>query len=541
MRSFCRLAVGVLAGALALAGCANDAGPDVGSPKRVRILSGEQYLNTVAYIFGDDVRLPVNFTPLPRRDGLQQVGAATAGISATQVEQNERAAAAIVARIGSPVHREYLFPCKPADDHAADRACATEILSSVGRLLYRRPMPAELLDHAVTTAGDTAERLKDFYAGISVVLEGMLLSPQVMLVADRSEPDPDRPGKERLDGYSIATRLSLFLWNAGPDERLLQAAERGELHSAAGRARVVDAMLASPRLEAGVRAFFEDMFDFEQFAGLAKDPLIYPAFTGATAADAREQTLRTIVDHLLVRKGDYRDLFTTRETFLRPTLGAFYREPAGEWSRYEAPPTSPRAGLLTQVSFLALHSHPGRSSPTKRGKALRELLLCQVVPTPPPNVDFSALNNPDPNIKTQRERVAFHLQDPVCAGCHKITDPIGLALENFDGSGQFQAREHGALIDTSGSLDGKDFKDATGLAQALHDHPALPACLVQRAYAYATGGPTDPLSDRPMLAYLNERFAKQGHRLPDLMRTIALSDAFATVRPEREPDPDEDE
>ena len=148
-------------------------------------------------------------------------------------------------------------------------------------------------------------------------------------MADTAEPDPARPGHERLDAYSFASRLSLFLWNAAPDEALLKAAESGELQTDQGRARMVDRMLASPRLETGVRAFFDDMFGFDdQFASLAKDPTIYPTFTGVMALDAREQTLRTVVDQLLVKKRDYRDLYTTRETFLSPMLGAFYGVPA---------------------------------------------------------------------------------------------------------------------------------------------------------------------------------------------------------------------
>src|SRR6185369_16516725 len=130
------------------------------------------------------------------------------------------------------------------------------------------------------------------------------------------------------------------------------------------------------------------------------------------------------------------------------------------------------------ISFLAGHSHPGRSSATLRGKALREVLLCQTVPRPPANVDFSAIENPDPSLKTARDRLDFHRKNPVCAGCHKITDPMGLALENFDGSGQYRETEKGAPIDASGILDGKEFKNVAGLGQALHDSPAVPACLV---------------------------------------------------------------
>ena len=382
---------------------------------------------------------------------------------------------------------------------------------------------------AADKASVAADELEDFYAGLAIALEGMLISPEMLFIVESAEPDPAHAGHERLDAYSLASRLSFFLWNAGPDGALLDAAESGDIQTAKGRARIVNMMLASPRLESGVRAFFDDMFAFDDFDTLAKDPLVYPSFTGVTVADAREQTLRTVIDHLIAKKGDYRDLYTTHSTFLSPALAAVYQLPAiPGWSRYEFPADSPRAGLVTQISFLAVHSHPGRSSPTLRGKALRELLLCQPVPRPPPDVDFSLVENPDSDYKTQRDRVSAHLENPVCAGCHKITDPMGLALESFDGAGRYRETEKGNPIDTSGSLDGKPFEDVVGLSKALRDHPALPSCLVERVYSYGSGGPSSP-EDRDLLSYFNTRFMEQGYTFPGLLRAIAMSTAFSAV------------
>jgi hypothetical protein len=291
-------------------------------------------------------------------------------------------------------------------------------------------------------------------------------------------------------------------------------------------------MLASSRLENGVRAFFDDMLSFNDFDSLSKDAQVYPSVTGATLADAREQTLRTIVDHLITKKEDYRDLFTTRDTFMSMNLATVYGVSAESngWVPYEFPEGSPRTGLLTQVSFLSAHAHPARSSATRRGKALRELFLCQVVPSPPPNVDFSKLEDPDPNLKTARQRLGVHATNASCAGCHKIMDPMGLAMEHFDGAGQYRATENGAPIDTSGTLDGTPFKDVAGLGQALHDHPGLPSCLINRVYSYGTGGPLTLSTDRPTLEYFKGRFEAAGYKLPDLLRDIALSQAFSEVR-----------
>jgi hypothetical protein len=336
----------------------------------------------------------------------------------------------------------------------------------------------------------------------------------------------------RLDPSSKALRLSLMFWNAPPDVELLTAAEKGELNTPKGLSRQVDRLLASPRLETGTRAFFTDMLAFEYFDDLAKDPSIYPNFTLKVAADSKEQMLRTIVDHLLVRKADYRDLFTTRHTFITGDLAMVYRVPVERplsWSPYEFSADSPRGGgLLTELGYLGLYSHPGRSSPTKRGKALRELFLCQKVPDPPPNVDFSKVEDPKKIFKTARERLTVHRSDPACAGCHKITDPMGLALENFDGAGQWRDDENGAAIDSSGVLDGITFTNAQGLAQAVHDHPATTSCLASRLYSYGVGGEIRT-EDRDLIKYFDGRFKARGYRYPDLLREIAQSESFFAV------------
>ena len=505
------------------------------SPRHLRLVTGEQYLNTIAYVFGPDVKPEVRFPPTERIDGLLEIGTSRAGVTDAQLELYQKTAAAVAQMAIDPLRRNFLIACRPVDEGAADRVCASEVLSRISRLLYRKPPSPAKLSELVEQAGTSAAKLKDFYAGLAVAIEAILVSPQVLFVAEVGEPDSQNPGRERLDAYSLASRMSYFLWNAAPDDALLQAAESGEIQTENGRARIVDRMLASPRLEAGMRAFFDDMLGFDDFANLAKDPIVYPAFTSVTVADAREQTLRTVIDLLLVKRTDYRDLFTSRETFVSPSLAALYHLPtAASWTPYQFPSDSPRMGLLTQISFLVAHAHPGRSSPTLRGKALREILLCQRVPRPPPNVDFSIIENPNSNYHTQRERLEAHRGNPVCAGCHKITDSIGLALENFDGAGQYRDTERGSMIDASGSLDGRQFTDPIGLGQALHDHPALTSCLVKRVFAYGTGGPVTS-DDQDILTFLNASFAAEGYRVPDLLRTIALSKAFSEVRKSQPP------
>lgn len=499
-------------------------------------MTGEQYSNTIAQVFGEDVAnaaLPP-LPPVTRTDGLLASGATFVGVTSDQVSQIQQTATFIAARVMDEYHRGFLLPCSPASADAADPDCATMFLKEAGRLLYRQPLDETRVSALVDIANSAADTTNDFYDGLAIALETILVSPGVMFIVDSAEPDPDRPGEMRLDAYSLASRLSFFLWNSPPDNELLLAAETGELHTKEGLELAVDRMLQSSRLEDGMRAFFDDMMAFDEFNSLAKDPMVYPAVTGATLADAREQTLRTVIDHLLNKEADYRDLFTTRDTFMSMSLGAIYETPASVgWVPYTFSEDDLRQGLLTQVSFLAAHSHAVRSSPTLRGKALRELFLCQKVPPPPPNVDFSALEDAG-DVPTARERLKVHNTNPSCAGCHLITDPMGLSLENFDGAGRYREKENGVELDIRGELDGTNYDDIAGLTVAMRNHPKLSYCLVNRLYAYGTGGPVSLRHDRATIDYFTDRFAGYNYRLPALLRELALSQAFSAVRPAEE-------
>jgi Protein of unknown function (DUF1588)/Protein of unknown function (DUF1592)/Protein of unknown function (DUF1585) len=322
------------------------------------------------------------------------------------------------------------------------------------------------------------------------------------------------------------------LWNRGPDEELLAAAERGELADPEGLARQVDRMLASERLADGVRAYFEDVFAFDKFDGLNKDVTQYPLFNVQMAADAREQTLRFVIDHVVTQKADYRSLFTARELPMTRSLGPIYGVPvraAEGWEEATLPAGQPRAGLLSHASFAMLFSHPGRSSPTLRGVFMREALLCQPIPEAPADVDFTQFVQDVATVhQTARDRLQVHSSQVSCNACHILTDPIGLGLENFDGIGRFRSVENEAAIDTSGKFDGKPFANAAELGQAFADNPQLSACLVQNLYRYAVGR-EQTNGERPLLRHLEGVFAENGYQVPALMRDIATSEAFRTA------------
>ena len=513
----------------ALAACSGEPS-SAGAEPEIRRITEDQYRNIVADVFGADIKVGGRFEPDARKQGLVAIGTAMATVTPSGLEHFDSAARSVAAQVLDEKRRETIMPCRPADATKPDDACAAAFLAPFGRRLLRRALAEEELDRKVGDARRAADVTGDFYAGLQFSLAGLLVSPDFVFRKDSLDPTsaPDRP---RLDGYSRASRLSFLLWNTAPDDALLAAAERGELNTRDGLRRQVERLLGAPQLEQGVRAFFKDFLQYELFANLAKDGTIYPKFSQAMAADAAEQTLRTVLDHLLARDGDYRELFTTRHTFMTRRLGMVYRVPVGEdgWVPYEFRPDDRRAGLLSQVGFIALHSHPGRSSATLRGKAIRELLMCQPVAAAPNNVNFTVVQDVDnPNYRTARERLTAHRTDEACAGCHKVIDPVGLALENFDGLGEYRDTENGAAIDTSGEIDGLAFADAAGLGRALRDNPAVADCLADSLYRYAVGRDyTD--GEHEWAAFLRSRFAADGYRLRALLRRIALSDAFYNV------------
>ncbi len=504
-------------------------------------MSQSEYVHTITDIFGADIAIGVRFAPVKRADGLLGVGAGTAVVTPGALDRLESAARSVAQQVTDAKHREFLVSCKPALEAERDDACARRFLAQVGRLLYRRPLTDAELNLKVQIAGEAAADGGGFYKGLTYALSGLLVSPNFLLISEDIEPDPLHPGRWRLTGYSKATRLSFLLWDAAPDEELLRAAERGELNDARGLRRQTERMLAASQFAQGVRAFFDDFLVLEAFDNVAKDPIIYPTYTNNIGKEAREQVLRTVVDELVIRKSDYRELFTTRRTLMSPGLASIYRvlvtPGPGGWAPYEFPAGDPRAGLLTQVGFLSQYAHPGRSSSTRRGRAIREVLLCQKVPDPPPNVDFSIVEDPHAKFRTARERLAAHNTDPTCRGCHMLTDPIGLGLERFDGAGQYRETEHGAPIDPSGTLDGVAYADAAGLGQALHDSGALRQCVISRLYSFAVGRPATK-SESGLFKYFQSKLDDGGYRFADMLRVMIYSDAFfAAQAPDETPPP----
>lgn len=529
------LAAATVAVVLAVAGLAYvNMKPGVSSaapaPLQMRRMTESQYRNTIADVFSPDIRVVGRFEPDLRVEGLAAVGSSQVSISASGYEQYYALAGRIAGQLLDDEQWRSIMPCDAETPTSYNEACAQQIITHFGERLFRREMTPDSVEEWLVAGRLAMEHVGDFRSAMALTIEGMLSSPEFLFIVDTVEDTED--GRARLTGHAMASRLSYLLWNTAPDEELLHAARTGELATRAGLEAQVDRMLASERLQEGVEAFFSDFLHLNAFATLDKDKLIYPAFNQEVAADAREQLAMFMNYHLLEREAPYTEVLTSKETFVTRPLGVIYGvpvRPRNDWELVRFEDEDLRGGLISHIGFTALHSHPGRSSATLRGIAVRELLLCQSVAPAPAAVNFTVVQETDnPDFKTARARLTQHRTDEACASCHEFIDPIGLAMENFDGSGSLRFAENGEHIDASGVIDGYHFGDINSLGRVLAEHPATTACLVEKMQRYAAGRSVRQ-SESAWTDRLERSFKAKDYRLKPLLREIALSPELYAV------------
>lgn len=498
------------------------------APAQLRRLTQEQFEGHIHDLFGDDVVVPSSLEPDVRIDGLEQVGAHLATVSPRGVDQYQTAAQEVARQAITPERRGRWMACEPSG--VADDTCAEQSLRVLGRRAWRRPLSSNELAGLVGIAAHSARTLGDFHEGMAYALTALIQSPHFLYRVEVGVEGPD--GVRRHTDWELAERLSFFFWNRAPDDALLDAAGRGELTNEATYATHVDRMISDRRTRDGVRAFFSDMLMLDDLDHLQKDSTVFEHFTAEVGPAAREETLR-VIEHLVFElDADYRDLMTTRTTFIDRKLASIYGVPAPTrdgFGRYDFPEDSTRQGLLGHVAILASQSHASSTSPTLRGIYMRKVLLCGSIPPPPVDVDTS-IPEPQPGAVTLRQRVARHLEDSSCAGCHALMDPLGLGLENFDALGRWRDVESGLPIDASGEVNGVPFTDASELAHTMAAAPDYTRCLARTAYRYATGHKEEP-GEAVVLEGVNQHFGAEGYRVLALLRSIALSDGFRRVSP----------
>ncbi len=495
--------------------------PAVPGPAPLRRLTDTQYRSAIATLIGPDVPIG-NLEPDVAFDGFLSVGAGISTLSSLGVEQYETAAIDAAGFAVDEAHRTKVVPCTPAA--TIDDACATKALEPFARQAWRRPATEAELGTLVDIAGQGADTLGDFHLGLAWGLTAVLQSPNFLYRAEFPGPDG-----RTFDDFSMASRLAFLLWSDLPDNELLDAAEEGLLTTDAGVAEQVDRMLADPKAVHGLRNFFDELFELVQLEDLTQDPTLYPHMGEDVGPAAREETL-IFLSWWVTSGNDWRDIVTTNETFVDRKIASIYQIPAPEregFGHVLLAEEGGRRGLLGHASFLALNAHPTSTSATLRGKYVRNKLLCQDIPPPPADVDTS-IPPASGEAPTLRDRVAEHLSDPFCAGCHELTDPIGLALENFDALGAWRPTDGGYTIDASGDLDGIAFADAWELGDAVRAHEDFATCIVEQVATYGLG--RSPLNQEdPTIDWLEGRFPADDHDVTELFRRFATSEAFRTV------------
>ena len=440
------------------------------------------------------------------------------------MEQYERTALEIaVAATNDPETLAAIVPCA-ADPQG--NTCFEAIARDFGRVAWRRPPT----DAEVTALVELAREAKQwgegsFRAGIQYELAAILQAPDFIYVVELGEDGV-------LTADELATRLSLFILGRAPDPALLARAEAGALDDDEGLRTVATELLSAPGAYDNVRAHFDELLKIRELAGRTKDPELFPDYSIDLAESMREETLRFVTEALFV-DNSYTTLFTADYTFMDDRLADFYGvDPVagGTHEKRDLPAGQKRRGILTHPSVLAVHAHPDRNSPTRRGQFLQKTVLCNEIPPPPGDQDTSLPEPAEPT--TLRARLEQHLQlGATCAGCHSQLDPPGFAFEFYDATGAYRTKDNGYPIDASGDVNNLgSWDDARGLADLVAQDPRTARCAVQNLYRFAIGH-VDDHGQRQALDAVNEAFVAADHDFRELMVELALSPAFRTVGP----------
>lgn len=488
-----------------------------------RRLSRNEYDNTLRDLLRDETRSGYATLPEDVNEPFDN-NYRTQVPSAVLVEAVETLATDAAERlVADPARRDEIVGCTPTGVPDADAACLRSFITNFGRLALRRPLRAEEIERYLAFR-DFAVEGGDFHIAVKLVIAAMLQNPEFLYRVETGRPVPGRPGLVRLNDFEVATRLSYFLWGSTPDDALLDLAERGKLSTAADVRLAAIRLLEDPRARERVDRFHALWLGYHQLP-----------HAGDLTASMRTESAALVERVIFEEKRPWTDLFTSTETYLDANLAEIYgMDPptAGfEWAPYGGP--GERAGILSHGSFLSVAGKFGDTSPTQRGKLIRERLLCTPIPPPPPdvNVDEPPTSEASP---CKWDRYAEHRSSGSCAGCHYQMDPVGFGLENFDQTGRWRAHDNGlpeCVIAGDGQLFGAgpdgapiEFNGPAGLGTALLESGAIESCLVKQVFRFAAGRMEEP-EDQPYLDSLDASFAGS-HRFEDLLLDVVSAEAF---------------
>jgi len=427
--------------------------------------------------------------------------------------------------------RRRVFTCRPLSQ-ADETPCASDIVRRMATQAFRRPVAEK--DHArLMTFYARGRKEKNFEAGITKALEAILASPQFLF---RIEETPARmtAAGYRLGDYELASRLSFFLWGRGPDAELLKAAGQGRLALPGALAKQSRRMLAAPQADALATRFASQWLRLQDLEKVIPDPILYP-YSDQTLSLALQQETELFFDSLVREDRSLLDLLTADYTYANERVARHYGIPnvtGPEFRRVTLPVD--RRGILGQGSVLTLTSIAERTSPVQRGKWVMEVLLGSPPPPPPPNVP--ALEETKGTAEsgralTVRERMEQHRSNPQCTSCHRVIDPLGLALENFDATGKWRVRDGGMVVDAKGQLfDGTSIEGAEGLRAALLRHKDVILLSFTRSLmTYALGRRVEAF-DMPAVRRIIRDAEAQNYRISAFVNGVVESDAFRMAK-----------
>jgi len=493
-----------------------------------------EFTNSLRDLLGSDAPVASQLEPDQQLDGFRSVSASLVAVSPTGVSQYETAIdAATKFAFASATQAAKVLSCVPTS--VTDAACPlSQVLSTFGRRAFRRTLTAADVTRYVGVATDIAQGTGGtVLLGLQSAVSAILQSPEFLYRVELGTPSTQDGGRNKYTDFEMASRLASLLWVSVPDDALLNAAASGGLSTSAGVLAQATTMLASQKAHQSIANFANDLYGMDASAGTPltttfKDPQVYPNWS-TTLPGAMQQELLMRIDDVAF-SGDYLSLYDSPTVFVNNELAAIYGLPRAAmdvFRRVTLPSGSPRLGLLGNAAMLASNGLPQRTSPTLRGRFISQQLLCKTVPPPPDGVNTNVLDTlpPGSSVKAILEQ---HRQNPACAACHAIMDPIGLGLENFDSVGVYRSSANGVPIDATGELDGVAFKDEVSLATVLRNHPQAAPCFVSKLYEQAQGRTTLPV-DTSVLDGLTTKFNTNGHRADQLLLDIVSSDAYRFV------------
>ncbi len=504
------------------------------APAKLRLLLSRHYRNAIGDLLGEAAAAavsPPGDTPI---NGFDAVGASQLALSDGAVEAYEASArAAAAAALADTERIQAYLGCAPTGPD--DAACHESFIRTFGRMAWRRPLSADELSRYVEVAQAAALESGDFYVGVENGIATLLQSPYFLYMVDIGEPDPEDPSQRTLTGLEMATRLAFFLNDTTPPAWLLDAAEDGVLDSPAGIREAAAVLLEDPRAVDALDNYFAEVLHLRKLDTLAKDPAVWPQWSPELAQAMRQETLLLLQDIIWQRDADFREILDAPYTFANQLTGPLYGltpPGGGVWTegfvKTPLPEASKRGGILGQGALMSVHAHISSTSPTLRGKFIREAIMCESIPAPPGDV-ATVIPPAGEAAPTMRERLEQHLSDPICAGCHQAMDPIGFGLEMYDGIGMFRTEENGATIDTASQVSGAPFDGARELGAALREQRAVSACVIRNLFRHGAGH-IETSGELPTLFALEETFAEGGYHLQDLLIELVANPAFRRVQ-----------